>query len=395
MTAEKPRRGIVRRIFHGILTMSVTSVVAAGAVFGGLALYGALATQASVSDAPVAAPSLRVAVQKLDLQDSYEVERVFAGQFEAQRSVDLGFEEGGQIAEIKVREGDVVAKGDVLAALDTRLLRAERDRQEASRRALLAEVELATRTNTRQTELQQRGFASDQDVDNSSLALARLEARIAELDAAILTVDVRLSKALMFAPFDGVVGARLLDEGAVTSSGSTVITLLERGNPRFRVGVDPILATSLAIGQVKSIQTEFGIFDATVAQIQPELNETTRTQTVFLDVGDVSPIARATGEVKIPEEIEEQGAWLPISALRSGPRGTWELLTVSASDAGPVAGVEAVEIIAIKNNIAFVRGTFEDEAAYIPTGVHRVVPGERIEISTEGTNLAVVGGDRS
>jgi multidrug efflux pump subunit AcrA (membrane-fusion protein) len=99
-----------------------------------------------------------------------------------------------------------VSRGEVIARLDTRLLEAERARLSASRAALAAQVELARRTDARQQTLLAEGHVTQQRVDESSLLLAQLEAALAEVDAGIAAVDVRLSKAVLRAPFDGRIG---------------------------------------------------------------------------------------------------------------------------------------------------------------------------------------------
>jgi hypothetical protein len=93
----------------------------------------------------------------------------------------LGFEEGGTIADIMVREGDTVTRGAVIARLDTRLLRGRACPPDASRTALMAQVELARRTNaTGSRRLLAEGHVTQQRVDETSLRLAELEAALAE-----------------------------------------------------------------------------------------------------------------------------------------------------------------------------------------------------------------------
>ena len=61
---------------------------------------------------------------------------VLLGQLEQVQGYQLGFELAGQVTSILVDEGDAVAAGQVLATLDTDLLRAQR-------RELIAAIEQA------------------------------------------------------------------------------------------------------------------------------------------------------------------------------------------------------------------------------------------------------------
>lgn len=95
----------------------------------------------------------------------------------------------------------------------------------------------------------------------------------------------------------------------------------------------------------------------------------------FFDVvsGPVPPDG-STGEIALTQSVAQAGAWVPLAALRQGPRGTWTLVTVENG----VAGVEAAEILHLEGDGAFVRGTFEDGASFLPAGTHRVVPGQAV-----------------
>lgn len=70
---------------------------------------------------------------------SVQLEQIFVGWVEARQRSELGFERGGRLTELLVREGDPVAAGATLARLDTSLLLAAR----AERLAEQAKAELA------------------------------------------------------------------------------------------------------------------------------------------------------------------------------------------------------------------------------------------------------------
>ena len=105
---------------------------------------------ASSDAAPVAAPAaLAVPAQALVYDSAYEQLREFTGRVEAARQSDVGFELGGQLVEVLVDEGGLVARGEAIARLDTARL----DAREAEARAALnqarAEAALAKATRAR------------------------------------------------------------------------------------------------------------------------------------------------------------------------------------------------------------------------------------------------------
>lgn len=370
--------GKILRTFVRITVTLVFVALAAGTIVIG---QETLANRAAARPAPDPAPATPVVTERLTLQDSYRISRKFSGQIEARQQTDLAFEQAGTIAAVLVREGDRVQAGQPIARLDTRLLEAEKTRLNAQRAAIEAQVELARRTNARQAELQERGFASAQRVDDTSLALSRLEAEIAGVDASIVAVEVNLSKAELRAPFNGTIARRDLDVGTVASPGIAVASVLEGDAPRFRAGLDPALADGLEIGTPVTIQLRDGTLAATLAQLTPDLDPITRARVAFFDIDGPAPPARTTGEVLLTQEAQGLGAWVPLSALRQGPRGTWTVMTITDGK----ATVEAAEIHHLESDRAYIRGTFADGAAYIPGGTHRLVPGQTV---TENEALA-------
>ncbi len=382
--AEPVKTPLWRRMLISAGRTALTLGFAATAIGIGVAAHGVLSARTAAVESPPPAPVATVAPVAVEMQGAIAIDRRFTGQFEAPQETALGFEEGGTLAEVLVREGDAVAEGAVIARLDTRLLAAERTRLVASRAALQAQAELARRTNDRQQALLAEGHVTAQRVDETSLQLVRLEASMAEIDAAIASLDVRLSKTEIRAPFAGRIGARNLDTGAVAGPGVPVVTLLETGPARFRVGLDPELAAGLSPGVAVEIDTGTALYAARLDHLAPELEAATRSRIAFFELtDDIAPPSRATGEVILSENLEAEGAWMPLSALRQGPRGTWVVLTVSDGDA-PTIGLEAAEILHLDQGRAFVRGSFEDGTQILPDGTHRVVPGETVRLAEGG-----------
>jgi RND family efflux transporter MFP subunit len=89
----------------------------------------------------------------------------------AENSVDLSFEEGGQIASVDVKEGDTVAQGAVLAKLDSSLLQTAVQQANAALAAAQATLDnLANGTRPEQLQIDQDAVAAAQAAVNSALS---------------------------------------------------------------------------------------------------------------------------------------------------------------------------------------------------------------------------------
>ena len=147
------------------------------------------------------------------------------------------------------------------------------------------------------------------------------------------------------------------------------------------MGLAPSLAASLTTGQEVTITAAGQAYPAHLAEVTPELDSTTRSQIAFFELhAATAPPSRSTGEVTLIQEQPAKGAWVPLSALRQGPRGTWMLLTVALGDPA-VIGTEAVELLHLDADSAFVRGSLQEGQLILPAGTHRVVPGEAVRLA--------------
>lgn len=355
----------------------VFAAVAIAAVIAGRDLLAQRAAMVPHQEPP---PSSRVVTNRIAVVDHYMATRRFSGQFEARQRTELSFEQPGTITEIAVREGDNVAADQIVARLDTRLLQAERARLLASRDATLAQVELARRTNDRQTELNDRGFAPGQTVDDTSLRLVQLQAGVAEIDAAMAAIDISLDKAELRAPYAGIVAARNLDIGSHAAPGASVLSLTEAAPSRFHVGLAPELATALSAGDAATVEVAGETQIVRLAALSPELDPTTRSRAAWFEAeSGFLPPDRTMGTLILTQRIDMAGAWVPMAALRPGPRATWVLTTVRDE----TVELEAAEIVHLDGDRAFVRGTFRDGMPYLPGGTHRVVPGQVVILSED------------
>jgi RND family efflux transporter MFP subunit len=335
-------------------------------------------------------PPLEVLSAPVRQESSYLEARAFAGRLEPARSAALGFERGGRIADVRAREGDEVAAGQILARLDTAILENTRARLTATRAAQAAVVELARVTDARQAGLTERAVSA-QRRDEARLELARAEAELAATDAALDGVAIELAKSELRAPFAGHVAARLRDEGATVAAGEPALELLETGAPRARIGVAPDVAAGLELGARYALELRGAALPARLAALRPDLDPASRTVVALfdLDPGLAPRAGFGFGDVVVfvaRAEREQPGYWLPLSALTEGERGLWAVnVVLDAPGGGQVAGREAVRVVTVEGERAYVSGAIPDGAEVVIDGAHRVVPGQPVRQILAGT----------
>ncbi|GAB3271953.1 efflux RND transporter periplasmic adaptor subunit [Parahaliea aestuarii] len=325
------------------------------------------------------ADPLPVATTVFRLQDSYSEERRFLGVTEAPRRADLGFESAGQLASMPVHEGSVVRAGDILAQLDDRLLQSRRKAAAAELETLQADLELARLKAQRQQDLQASGAVSREAFDETRLRAQALAAQRKAVSAQLEQLDIELEKMALRAPYDGIVAALYIDTGAVVAPGTRILRLIQGGAREAHIGVTPELAATLAPGQAYPLRWRGDVLQGTLRSVRPDLDPVSRAAVAVFELPPEQ--AALDGEaitLLLQRDIAQRGGWLPVSALLEGQRGVWNVLAVNQHEQTWRTEREVVEVLELRGDRAFVRGTLADGQAVVAEGLHRIAAGSAV-----------------
>lgn len=154
-------------------------------------------------------------------------ERTFFGQVVAPQTVDLAFQVSGRLQQLPIVEGENIAKGDLVAALDL-------DPFERGLERARVELAQAQRSADRAASLRSTNAVSQVEAEDaqSRLELAQLNYRDAEK---------ALEDATLHAPFDAVVSARDVSNFSTVSAGTPIARLLDLEELWINVHVPEIL----------------------------------------------------------------------------------------------------------------------------------------------------------
>jgi HlyD family secretion protein len=357
------------------------------------------------------------------------IERVVAtGQVMPPARISLAALQLAQVAEVRVREGDRVRRGDLLARLDD----AEARAQVAQARAQLAQAQARfeqvrgtgakvageglrqadvrvqqAETRLRRVEAQaQGGAASEQELDDArrALDLARSQeqsaaaqalatgeagsdfrlaaAALAQARAQLTLAETRLAQTRLQAPADGVVLARACEPGDVVLAGKPLLLLSADGETRLSVQPDEKNLALLRAGQKASATADAypaEPFDAEVTYIAPSVDPTRGTVEVRLRVDRPPPSLRPdmTVSVNVQAGRREGVLFVPAEALRGNGDGAWVLVV-----RGGRAERRAVKVGLRGQGVVEVReGLSEGEAVVPATAPAR--PGDRARARLE------------
>lgn len=319
-----------------------------------------------------------VSTDVVQVTDSYNRSRSFTGRATAKRRSRLGFEMVGTLESIIADDGDKFIKGDILASLDTSRLQAKLQQLKAQKAEITANLRLAKNTYARVEKTKQQGHASAQLLDEAYSKLMAAKARGNAQDAAIKGLEIDLAKSVITAPFDGVITARLVDEGTIISGGVVVFDVIEAGQIEAKIGVSPAIAQHMNANTSFKLKNGLrqqinGTFKNTVASIQGQTRTMLATFDLQSDVADGEIIT-----LVINDPIKLRGAWVPIRALSSDVRGLWRLYKIVNGDYGPEVHFENVQLLHTSGDMAYVSGSFSDGDIIIREGVDKLAKGQRV-----------------
>lgn len=163
----------------------------------------------------------------------------FSGTVEEETGTLLSFAVPGTIKTMNVDEGDRVAKGQLIATLDTEQLTSNHN----AARSALAQAEDAYR---RMKELYDKGSLPEIKWVDAQTTLER--ARAAEQVAAKQLRDCRL-----YAPFSGVISKKAAEKGQNVAEGTAIAKLVAVGRVKVKIAVPENEIAQVSVGQKAAV----------------------------------------------------------------------------------------------------------------------------------------------
>lgn len=340
-----------------------------------------LHARVAMTGTPPPGEPLTVAAASYRQQESYERPVSYLGLVVAGRKANLGFEIPGQVASLPLRQGTPVAAGAVIASLDDATLQAKRRATAADLERVRAELELARLKSDRQQELQDTGAVSREAFDETRLRARALAAQVEAVTAQLASIDIELQKSRLVAPYAGVIADRYVSQGAVVSPGTPVVRLVETTAQEAHIGVAPSRAAGLTAGEHHTLALRGESFEAELLTVRPDVDPVTRAATaVFAIPSRIQALDGEPVSLTLMETVQAVGGWLPIAALQEGRRGIWTVLKLQRQADRFLTVREAVEVLDVQQDRAYVRGTLSPGDRVVASGAHRLTPGTPVRL---------------
>jgi RND family efflux transporter MFP subunit len=188
-----------------------------------IAVFLLIQSSQSFAQAPPAAPVVVDKVQEETLQKPVTL----VGAVEPDKRSIIASEIEGLVESLPGTEGTFVNKGDVIAKFNSRSLEIDLNEAKANKREAQARYQLARKNLDRFQELEQKGVASTQQLQDADSEKSALNARIAQFQAQVDGLDYDIEQSNITAPFSGFVTEEYTEVGQWVQKGGPVVELID------------------------------------------------------------------------------------------------------------------------------------------------------------------------
>jgi RND family efflux transporter MFP subunit len=239
-------------------------------------------------------PALSVNVTK-PTQQNINQQVIANGSLAAWQEAIISAEANGlKITEVRVNVGDRVKQGDVIAVLQSDIVRAELAQVEGSLAEAIANALEARVQTDRAKSLQVQGFFSNAQLSQALATDAIAQARVQSARAAVQLQTVRLSQTQVKSPDAGVISNRQATIGSVVNSGTELFRLIRQGRLEWRAEVTASDIGRIKVGAPVKITAASGqVLQGKVRMVAPSVDAQTRNALVYVDLTDQIGSARA------------------------------------------------------------------------------------------------------
>lgn len=250
--------------------------------------------------------------------------------------VEVASEISGILKEVPVEPGDLVRKGQVVAVLDTELLRAELKAKTAAKAQSEAQLQLAAWQYQAQRKVHRVGGISLNDLQEAESKYREKEAEVARLSAELAQTQTQIKKATITSPIVAIVGLKNYHAGERIPSQSDkgAVTLMqidevyaeaevnERDLARLRPGLQAI-AYPDAFPQSE--------WRGKIDRLEPVLKEESRSVIAKIRLPNPELLLKPGMFSRIEIILDQipQVTAIPVAALRQAPDKTWQVFVIS------------------------------------------------------------------
>jgi membrane fusion protein, multidrug efflux system len=308
------------------------------------------------------------------------------GTVQARVEAEFGFRIFGRVVARNVHTGDIVKKGDVIAAIDPLALELSVKSAQSDLANSEAQLAYATANEQRQKTLFERQTGAQTDVETAELERKTAEAAVAKAKANLDKALEQLGYSKLVAEFDGVVTSTAAEIGQVVSAGQAVATIARPDERDAVIDVPEALGTKLKPGAPFEVVLQLDPSvraEAVVREIAPKADGATRTLRTKLSLIEPPDVMRLGSVITaIASDGSAPTIRLPASSIRTadGQASVWLVDMTAATVASRNVTIDDTPS---PDGLVTILGGVEAGDRVVTAGVHSLEDGQSIRVDQE------------
>ncbi|QQO10694.1 efflux RND transporter periplasmic adaptor subunit [Breznakiella homolactica] len=271
-----------------------------------------------------------------------------SGTLQPVSTVNVLAQMSGKVEHIYVDYNDTIGKGDILAELNTDMLRLQREQQLASVVKARANYELQQLNYGNQEKLAEKNLISEYELKTGKTTLDIQAAELSAAEAALKVIETEINQyAFITSPIDGIVLERNISTGqnvveGSSSNSSSLFTLAESlQEMQIEASVDELDIAAIRNGQevrftLEALPGKNYSGSVETVYLMPTTSDNVVSYTVIIAVSnrDGALLPGMTCEVEFIQERRENILMVPNAALRYQPASTAAVAEKNTSSSG-------------------------------------------------------------
>ena len=312
------------------------------------------------------APAVRLTKVGVQTVQAAPFAHTFAvqGNVETDRIANILAEFPGVVREVLVEEGAQVNKGDALVRIDTDVLAKQREE-------LLTQFELAETLFERQERLWNKDIGSEVDFLQAKTSLEGLTRSLA-------TLDEQIDKAVIRAPFSGVLDRVFVNVGEMAAPPMPVVRVVDLSDLYIRASVSDHYAGVVMAGQPVTVEAQ-GLepIESKIRRVGQFIEAANRTIDVTIDLPKgTRALPNMVATVHITDLALDSALALPSAVVQQDANGQEYVYIIK----GDQATKQTVQTGMMSDGLLLIESGLKAGDRVINRGAARVVDGERVTL---------------
>lgn len=225
----------------------------------------------------------------------------------------------GELQGLRVREGDSVKAGQVIARIDATEFQARVRQARQQAQAAKAQVDIARRNFDNNRSLVEQGFISKTALDSSTSTLAAAEATYQAAQAGADVASKSMVDTVLLAPISGLISQRLAQPGERVAVDARIVEIVDLSHLELEASLSASESLDVRVGQSATLQIEGTAkpVNAKVVRINPSAVAGSRAVLVYLAVESAPGLRQGLFAQGTLGTQQVQALAVPLNAVRT------------------------------------------------------------------------------